>query len=182
MLLAAPRTVVGTDLISLMEAARSAADALLNDATNKVRERVSVNGSSDAHLIEREQRATHGLAWFATYAEAIRQLTSYTDRMSRDGRFGETEELLVRIGAGEFLAQMAGGILMSQGELLRPSDLGLDARAVAARLTPALEELVAAGNTAENRARLITLMADHHGATVGDCGLDDVLNSMREEM
>src|SRR5262249_51068567 len=41
---------------------------------------------------------------------------------------------------------------------------------------------IATGNTAENRARLIALMADHHGATVGDCGLDDVLDSMREEM
>src|SRR5215831_14374822 len=109
-------------------------------------------------------------------------LASYTERMSRDGRLGEIEELLVRIGAGEFLAQMAGGILMSQGELVRPSDLGLNAGAVAARLSPAVDELIATGNTAENRARLIALMADHHGATVGDCGLDDVLDAMRDEM
>ena len=182
MSLAEQRTDPGTDLMTLMEAARAAADALLNDAVFRVRERVSVNGRSDAGLIDREQRATHGLAWFATYAEAIRQLGSYTERMSRNGRLGETEELLVRIGAGEFLAQMAGGIPMSQGELVRPADLGLDARAVAARLSPAVDELIATGNTAENRARLIALMADRHGATVGDCGLDDILNSMREEM
>jgi (2S)-methylsuccinyl-CoA dehydrogenase len=182
MSLAASRTESGTDLAALIEAARSTADALLNDAIVKVRERVSVNGRSDARLVEREQRATHGLAWFATYAEAIRQLASYTERMTRDGRLGEIEELLVRIGAGEFLAQMAGGILMSQGELVRPADLGLDARAVAARISPAVEELIATGNTVENRARLIELMADHTGATVGDCGLDDILDSMREEM
>jgi (2S)-methylsuccinyl-CoA dehydrogenase len=77
---------------------------------------------------------------------------------------------------------MAGGILMSQGELVRPADLGLDARAVAARFSPAVEALIAAGNTAENRARLVALMGEHHGATVGDCGLDDTLDSMREEM
>src|SRR5499427_10842211 len=182
MSVAATRTDAAIDLTALMEAARSAADALLNDAAVKVRERVSVDGRTDARLVDREQRATHGLAWFATYAEAIRQLASYTERMSRDGRLGEIEELLVRIGAGEFLAQMAGGILMSQGELVRPADLGLDARAVAARLSPAVDELIATGNTAENRARLIALMADRHGATVGDCGLDDILNSMREEM
>src|SRR5215470_10192174 len=181
MSLAASRMDTGTDLISLMEAARGAADALLNDATIKVRERVSVNGRTDTRLVDREQRATHGLAWFAAYAEAIRQLASYTERMSRNDRLGEIEELLVRIGASEFLAQMAGGILMSQGELVRPSDLGLDARAVAARLSP-VEDLIANGNTTENRARLIALMADHHGATVGDCGLDDVLDSMRAEM
>jgi (2S)-methylsuccinyl-CoA dehydrogenase len=182
MSLAASRSDAGIDLMSLMEAARDAADALLNDATVRVRERVSVNGRTDARLVDREQRATHGLAWFATYAEAIRQLARYTEMMSRNGRLGETEELLVRIGAGEFLAQMAGGILMSQGELVRPSDLGLDARAVTARLSPAVCDLIATGNSAENRARLIALMADHHGATVGDCGLDDILDSMREEM
>jgi (2S)-methylsuccinyl-CoA dehydrogenase len=182
MSLAASRKETGTNLMALMEAARAAAAALLNDARMRVREQVSINGRTDASLVEREQRATHGLAWFATYAEAVRQLASYTEMMSRNGRLGETEELLVRIGAGEFLVQMAGGIPMSQGELVRPSDLGLDARAVAARLSPAVDELIATGNTVENRARLIALMGDHHGATVGDCGLDDILDSMREEM
>jgi (2S)-methylsuccinyl-CoA dehydrogenase len=182
MSLVAPRADTATDLITLMEAARSAADALLHDATIKVRERLSRNGRIDASLVDREQRAAHGLAWFATYAQAVRQLASYTERMGRNGRLREIEQLLVRIGAGEFLAQMAGGIPMSQGELVRPFDLGLDARVVAARLSPAVDELIATGNTAENRARLIALMADHHGATVGDCGLEDMLNSMREEM
>src|SRR5215467_1619501 len=67
MSLAAPRTDTQTDLITLMEAARSAADALLHDATIKVRERLSRNGRIDASLLDREQRAAHGLAWFATY-------------------------------------------------------------------------------------------------------------------
>jgi (2S)-methylsuccinyl-CoA dehydrogenase len=172
----------GSDLLGSMQEARAAADALLGDATYKVRERVTVNGRTDAALVEKEQRATHGLAWLATYAEAIRQFLSYAERMSAQGRLGEIEELLVRIGAGEFLAQMAGGILMSQGELVRPADLGLDAEAVAARFTTGVEDLIATGNTAHNRARLIALMATHSGATVGDCGLDDILDTMREEM
>jgi (2S)-methylsuccinyl-CoA dehydrogenase len=180
--LAAQRTDAGTDVIALLQEARGAAEALVADATFKVREKVAVNGRTDARLIDREQRAAHGLAWLATYAEGVRQLSRYAERMARDGRLGETEELLVRIATGEFLAQMAGGIPMSQGELVRPADLGLDARAVAARFSPALDELIASGNTAANRARLIALMAEHHGATVGDCGLDDTLDSMREEM
>ena len=179
---AAPLMETGSDLLGSLQEARAAADALLGDATYKVRERVTVNGRTDSGLVEREQRATHGLAWLATYAEAIRQLLSYAERMSAQGRFGEIEELLVRIGAGEFLAQMAGGILMSQGELVRPADLGLDAKAVAARFGAGVEDLIANGNTAENRARLIALMANHSGATVGDCGLDDMLDTMREEM
>ena len=41
-----------------------------------------------------------------------------------EGRFGETEELLVRIGLGEYLDQIFGGIPMSQGEIVRPPGAG----------------------------------------------------------
>jgi (2S)-methylsuccinyl-CoA dehydrogenase len=102
--------------------------------------------------------------------------------MQTGGRLGETEDLLVRIGLGEFLAQILGGIPMSQGELVRPSDMGLTAAQAAARVAPAVEDLIASGNTAANRARLVELMRQHRGATVGDCGLDETLDAMRQEM
>src|SRR5437764_1752582 len=102
--------------------------------------------------------------------------------MSAAGRLGALEELIVRVGLGEYLAQMLGGISMSQGEIVRPGDLGLTLDQVGARVTPAVEELIATGNTAENRARLMTLMREHHRATVGDCGLADTLAAIREEM
>src|SRR5205807_5704902 len=70
----------------------------------------------------------------------------------------------------------------SQGEMVRPGDLGLKLEDVSERITPEVEELIATGNTAENRERLIALMREHHGATVGDCGLDETLETIREEM
>jgi (2S)-methylsuccinyl-CoA dehydrogenase len=136
----------------------------------------------DSTNFDREQRATHGLAWLATYVEAIRQLAAYAERMSRAGKLGETEDLLVRIGLGEYLAQVFGGISMSQGEVVRLTDLGVTAAQVAARMTPAVENLMLSGNSAEQRARLIASMRTNHGATVGTCGLDDTLESIREEM
>jgi (2S)-methylsuccinyl-CoA dehydrogenase len=172
----------GSDLIAQAGVAALAAEALLSDATRAVGARVSRDGRISGKLLDREQRAAHGLSWFATYVEAIRQLASYAERMSAAGRFGELEELLVRIGLGEYLAQMIGGIPMSQGEMVRPSDLGLGMREVAARVTPEVEALIAAGNTAANRAHLVALMRDHHGATVGDCGLDETLEAIRDEM
>jgi (2S)-methylsuccinyl-CoA dehydrogenase len=155
---------------------------MLADAVRAVGGRVIQNGRVSAKQLDREQRAAHGLAWFATYVEAIRQLGAYAERMSAAGRFGELEELLVRIGLGEYLAQMLGGIPMSQGEFVRPGDLGLGPREIAARVTSEIDDLIATGNTAENRARLTALMREHHGATVGDCGLDDTLEVIRDEM
>ena len=180
--IAATRSTAGNELVDLSREATLALDALLADAIAKVRERVVVEGHAVASLFDREQRATHGLAWLATYVEAVRQLAAYTERMTASDQLGELEEHLVRIGLGECLAQIVGGIPMSQGEMVRPSDLGLTPSQVAARINPMLESLIVTGNTAERRARLMQLMGASHGATVGACGLDETLESIREEM
>jgi len=180
--IAASRPAAGSDLVDLARGAAVALEALLGDATAKVRERVAVEGHVVGRLLDREQRATHGLAWLATYVEAVRQLAAYAGRMAGEGTLGELEDHLIRIGLGEYIAQILGGIPMSQNEVVRPADLGLSMAQVAARLTPGLEHLVATGNTAERRARLVALMRESHGATVGVCGLDDTLESIREEM
>ena len=179
---AASRSTKDPELNGLIREATAVLDALLADATAKVRERVSSKGQVDGPSFDREQRATHGLAWLATYVEAVRQLAAYAERMSRVGKLGETEDLLVRIGLGEYLAQVFGGIPMSQGEVVRLTDLGVTSAQVAARMTPVLEGLMVSGNSAKRRARLIALMRTRHAATVGACGLDDTLESIREEM
>jgi (2S)-methylsuccinyl-CoA dehydrogenase len=181
MAVAASRTDPGRDLVAGALEAADAAEGLLADATLAVRRRVTRDGKVAAHLIDREQRATHGLAWLATYAQAVRQLAAYAERMRSAGRFGAIEDLVVRIGIGEYLAQIVGGIPMSQGEMVRPADLGLSLDQVAARISPAVERLIA-GNDAHNRARLIELMREHQGVTAGDPGLDDTLDAIREEM
>src|SRR5215471_5946122 len=182
MSLAVSRVEPARDLIALALEATGTAEALLADATYKIRERVTTDGRPAGRLFDREQRATHGLAWLATYVEAVRQLAAYAQRMRDLGRLSEVEDLIVRIGIGEYLAQILGGIPMSQGEIVRPADVGLSAAEVAARITPAVDALITSANTGANRARLAELMRTHHGATVGDCGLDETLESVREEM
>ncbi len=170
------------ELATPLRDALAAVEALFEDARRAVANRVTIEGRPVARIFDREQRAAHGLAWLATYVEAIRQLEAYVLRLSAAGSFGETEELIVRIGTGEYLAQIFGGIPMSQGEIVRMSDLGLAPAAVAARATPAVEHLIATGNTAQRRARLVELIRQSHDATVGACGLDETLDSIREEM
>jgi (2S)-methylsuccinyl-CoA dehydrogenase len=179
---AAQRSLPANPLLIAAQAATQAAEALLSDAAARVRESVVLDGRPAPQLLDREQRATHGLAWFATYVEAVRQLTAYAERLSDAGQLSELEELIVRIGLGEYLAQMQGGIPISQGEIVRPADLGLSTAAVAARITPDVDVLIASGNTAQNRARLVELIGDSHGATTGVCGLEDTLETIRDEM
>jgi (2S)-methylsuccinyl-CoA dehydrogenase len=158
-------------------------EPLLAQAIASVRTRVSEGGRLSAALIEREQRAAHGLAWLATYVEAIREMTSYAARLGAEARFGETEKLLTAIGLGEFLAQIFGGIPMSQGEILRLADFGLSEAEIAPYRTSAIAQLIETGNNPANRARLAGLIdASDSAATIGDPGLDETLEAIRTEM
>ena len=170
----------GVELVAITRQARAAVEAVLADATAAVRRRVTLDDQVIDSLLDREQRATHGLAWLATYVESVRQLAAYAERMQANGALGESEELLVRLGIGEYLAQIHGGIFMSQGEIVRPADLGVAVESVATRLAGPLQALAA--SQAEHRARLVELMRAHDDAAIGDCGLDETLATIREEM
>ncbi|MBK8009034.1 MAG: acyl-CoA/acyl-ACP dehydrogenase [Rhizobiales bacterium] len=180
---AAPRAVkADAGLLPLLLEASDSVQALLTEAAVAVRAKVADGGKLSSAALEREQHAVHGYAWLATYVESIRQLAAYSGRMIEANRFGELEELLVRIGAGEYLAQIFGGIPMSQGEMLRLADLGLAEQKASLRITPAIKELIA-GNNAETRAKLAAAIAKTQGSlTIGDAGLDETLDAMRAEM
>ena len=163
--------------------ALGAVEALYNEALSSVRARVTRDGKLSNELIEADQHAAHGLAWFATYVQSLRELISYAERLQAEGAYGETEELLNQIGFAELLAQVYGGIPMSQGETVRLSDFGLSAQQIAARRPAVVDRLILSGNTPANRARLAELI-DHHAAaeTIGATGLDETLEAIRSEM
>ncbi|TCT06542.1 acyl-CoA dehydrogenase family protein [Aquabacter spiritensis] len=172
------------DAVALGREVGSVLEKLLAEATSAVRARVSEGGRLSPALLDAEQRATHGLAWLATYVFGVRELVHYADRMAEMERFGATERLLVQIGLGEYLAQILGGIPMSQGETVRLEDLFLSPETLAAvRGEPAVAALLRGGNTAAARAALAALIREAHGATtIGDAGLDETMEAMRSEI
>ncbi len=174
------RSDSGIKLLALSREAARGAEKLLAEAIAAVRQRVMVESHLVERLFDREQRASHGLAWLATYVEAIRQLCAYAERLHAAGGLGATEELLIEIGIGEYLAQMQGGIPMSPGEIVRPADLGLSVQAAAGCLAGPAEGLMN-GNTGR-RARLIELIRDRGDASIGECGLEETLATIRDEM
>lgn len=171
-------------LIPLLEGAAEAAGTLNVQATEAVKAKLAPGGKIDNAALEREQHVAHGLAWISTYAEGIRQLADYAKRMESEGRFGEMESLLSQIAAGEYLAQLAGGVTMSQGEVVRLHEFGLDDSARAAFLTDDVTALIE-GVTPEMRARVVELIQDAQGAAsanFGDPGLEETYEEIRNEM
>ncbi|HEV7259429.1 MAG TPA: acyl-CoA dehydrogenase family protein [Bosea sp. (in: a-proteobacteria)] len=169
--------------IDLIAAALPGFETLLQEAIAAVRARVTAEGKVSSALLEAEQHAAHGLSWLATYVMALRELKAYGERLAAENRYGAVEDYAIRIGAGEYAAQILGGIPMSQGEIVRLASLGLSAKVIAAARTAAADTLVAEGNTPENRARLVSLFSQDDGAvSVGDPGLDETLEAIRSEM
>ncbi len=171
------------DVVGLAAEALTQLEALLAQAIASVRVKVSENGKLDANLIEREQRAAHGLAWLATYVEAVRELGGYAARLDTEGRLGSTERLLTGIGLGEYCAQVFGGILMNQGEILRLSDFGLNDSQIEPYRRGAIARLIEAGSTPRTRRALVDCIEQADGAaTIGDPGLDETLEAIRTQM
>lgn len=159
-------------------AACEAASRYLKAAQEAVLRRVSRGGKLDNALLEQEQLGTHGLAWLKVYVEALNALQDWADRLRDSGRFGEREELILRLAFAEYLARIAGGIPMNQLELVRPHDLGLEGRAVDAFLGEPVRRLIEAVTPAD-RMRLAELI---HDGEFGDQGLsDDSLDMIRDQ-
>ncbi|KPQ07696.1 MAG: (2S)-methylsuccinyl-CoA dehydrogenase Mcd [Rhodobacteraceae bacterium HLUCCA12] len=170
-----------TDLRPLLTAAMAPLTALQDAAAQRLLAMVTRDGKVSGALLEQHQRAAHGLAWLATYVESLRQIRAWSERLAEAGQFGEIEALIAQIGAGEYLAQIVGGIPMNQGEILRPADLGLGRADLGAFDDGAIATLIAA-NTPAARNRLVALMCDNAGrASFGATGLDDELEMIREQ-
>ena len=132
--------------------------------------------------IDAVQAAAHGLAWLATYVESLRQMLGWARRLEGAERLSEIERLITAAAFGEYLAQIAGGIPMSQNETVRLAALGVP-RAEIRRFEEQVGDLIDAGTDDDLKARLAELIAAQPAVTTfGDTGLDETLSQMREQM
>lgn len=166
-------------VLDLADAALLAARGYLTSARQAVLTMVSRNGKPDTGLIERRQRAVHGFAWAATVVEGLAQTLGWARRLQARGRLGAGETAILQIAFGEYLAQLLGGLPMSQNEIVRPADLGAEAPARTLANHPAVIALIEAGLDPDIRAGLAERLAAGWQA---DERLDDeTLDLVREQ-
>jgi (2S)-methylsuccinyl-CoA dehydrogenase len=169
-------------LLTRCEEAVFSAEGLLAAAKTSVSALVTRDGAISQDALDREQRATHGLAWFATYVEALRQMARWGRSLEQAGKFGEIEQLILLCGFAEYLAQISGGISMSQNEIARPYDMGLGDDEIDGFWSSEISELVQMGTRPEVRAGIVDYMVKHQGAMfIGEPGLDDTMSMIRDQ-
>ena len=175
-------SLILTDLRSLTAQALPIVDNVFDTAKSTLRAMVTDDGHISGALIEANQTAAHGVAWLATYTNALHQMQGWANRLVADSKFGEVEQLIHQIAFAEYLLQIAGGIQMNQGEVVRLQDMGLGADVAATLSTPAITALTQTGNTQAVRTRLVVLMQEQAAnITVGASGLDEELEMIREQ-
>ena len=121
-------------------AAVDAAQAYLEAAQDAVLAHIAAaDGRPDPARLDTEQRRLHAFAWTATAVQSLRQLCVWAERNAG----GEGEALVLRLGMAEYLAQLVGGLPMSQNEFARPADMGVSDAARALQANPAVADFIA---------------------------------------
>ena len=136
-------------------------------------------GRADAHLVQEHQRAVHGLAWVATTVEAIASAVRWGERLAGQGRLRQGEELALTLAIGEYLAQLVGGIPMSQNEVFRPGEIGLGAAAQALAARASVRWFIDHGSRAQTRRALVEAWLQ--GQQVAETSFDDDLDQVRAQ-
>ena len=172
------KNIIVPELIPTCIDALSAAQHLLVEVRKGVSALVIRGGRLDGELIDRHQYAAHGYAWLATYVASLQQMLAWAERLEADGALGELETLMLQSAFGEYLAQIAGGVPMTQVEMVRPSDMGVSDEALHAFWRPSVAALTRRGNTDAVRIRIAELIAD---GNFGNPGIDETLAMVREQ-
>lgn len=169
-----------TDWIDLAHCAADSARLYEDDVRETLLARLTDgDGAMSSATVMREQHALHGFAWIAATRAALEASVQWAERARYAGCYSEIEELVLRIGFGEYCAHLVHGLPMSANEIVRPAALGaLDAgRNLAA--APSVAAFLTDGSTPATRAALVNLL--EHGARPYEGLADDTLDLVREQ-
>jgi (2S)-methylsuccinyl-CoA dehydrogenase len=178
-LLAAEDGRTKSDVVDMAYSAAEAAKVFAVAALESVRRAVCPDGAPVGELMDSQQRMVHGYAWIQSTVEALSTMAHWANRLHEGDLFSEFDALVVRIGIGEYLAQLVGGVAMSQSEMVRPEDLGIRDAADQLRTVQAVDWFFLHGNTVETRKTLIAMI--RAGGTVTETLGDETLDAIRAE-
>lgn len=177
-------TALLPDLDQLCDDALAALASLYDATENAIRARVTIDGRIDANAFDEHQFAAHGFAWFTTYVTALQQMKAWSDRLVTQGKRGHIETLILQVAFGEYLAQIKGGIPMSQGEIIRLTTLGVSETDIQAFCSSrAVSVLSAHGNSDAARRAIAAEIEDSlDTGRFGETGLEDeTLDLVRDQ-
>ena len=128
------------------------------------------------------QSKLHGLAWTATYVEALKQMSFWGEELLKSGSFSKTERIILILSFSEYLNQLFGGIMMSQNEIIRPADLDHKGVALEKLNCKEVSFFKDEVNVDHLRSEFIELIIENESTPfIGNDGLDEDQTIIRQE-
>ena len=124
-------------------------EIISNKANNHLKSLLTKDNRIDNDLLEVYQFQTHGYAWFETYRFGLRETLNWFLNLSESGQASEIDASITIFAFSEYLLQMKNGIMMSQSEIIRPNDLGINDEDFKFIEDPSIAELLETGLSAK---------------------------------
>ncbi len=162
------------NLVQELESASNASRDILSEAKDNNK------NLSDINNLNLNQHIGHGIAWYATYIEAISQLKNWIENLNNQSRLTPLEEGLAGIGAGEYCLQILHGIPMSQNETIRPHELKISSLTLEnfRKISKPLVER----SSSKEKNRVMKLLLDSKESGINpDDGLDETFQEIKNQ-
>jgi (2S)-methylsuccinyl-CoA dehydrogenase len=162
------------NLVQEIEGAFNASKDILSEAKDNNK------NLSDINNLNLNQHIGHGIAWYATYIEAISQLKNWIENLNNQSRLTPLEEGLAGIGAGEYCLQILHGIPMSQNETIRPHELKISSLTLEnfRKISKPLVER----SSSKEKNRVMKLLLDSKESGISpDDGLDETFQEIKNQ-
>ena len=157
-------------------------ESILIEVKNSLTDRLTIRGKITNEALEAEQFLTHGFSWIATYVESLNQLLVWAESLKIKNEFNTTAALILQIGFGEYLAQIKGGIQMSQSEVIRLSEFEITKEKLACLNIDPIHTLILNGNSDGARKKLVQSLAHNMSSPAYcDSGLDPEYETIRDQ-
>ena len=171
-----------SDCINTCKSSMLIVNTLLYNVTNRLNERLGKTPKISNSALEKDQFLVHGFAWLATYNESLSQMLAWAENLATDSCYTEIEALILQIAFGEYLAQIKGGIHMSQGEIIRLNDFGLTKDELEILNCDTIDVLITKGSSDKARMKLVDFLIQNIGLpTYCSAGLSSEYETIRDQ-
>lgn len=176
------KTLLIPNLLSITEVALTELSSIIDRVKIICVSRFVESQKSEKMFVEEHQTFNHTIAWLCTYYIALERMQKWSLQLKMENRLGEVETLIHQIAFSEYLAQIKGGIPISQGEIVRLNDIEIDVENESLFKNPDIKKLINLGASQDCKKFLISHLSEcSKNELTGDTGLTSELNMIRDQ-
>ena len=142
-------------------------EVLSSKIHNFIKSKCTKEDRVSSSLLQQYQYKAHGYAWFETYRIGLKELLQWYKRLCLANKNTPIDALVLAGGFSEYLIQMKNGIMMSQSEIVRPEELGLNSDDFSFYEDDNIEEIINYGLTEDLKYEIVKYLSQGNFPSLG---------------